>query len=163
MESSYDNTTHADSIKKYGALYNWYAVDTKKLAPKGWHVPSDAEWTILQNYLIANSYNWDGTTTDNKIAKSIAAKTDWQTHANPGAIGNDLAKNNRSGFSALPGGFRDVNGYFHYIGNFGCWWCATEFIASSAYHRILYYDSGNLDRGSYGKSCGYSVRLLRDE
>ena len=75
----FNNMVNADSIRKFGALYNWYAVDTKKLAPAGWHVPTDAEWDTLENYLIANGYNWDGTTDSNKIAKSLAAKTDWYT------------------------------------------------------------------------------------
>jgi uncharacterized protein (TIGR02145 family) len=161
----YNNTTNTDSIKKYGALYNWYAVDTKKLAPKGWHVPTDAEWDTLQNYLIANGYNWDGTTTDDKIAKSMAAKTDWETHTDPGTIGNDLTKNNRSGFSALPGGYRARSGRFNYIGYDGGWWSATEFDASHAYSRFLYFDHDYLFRYSdylgY-KSCGFSVRLLKD-
>ncbi len=159
----YNNTTDADFIKKYGALYNWYAVNTKKLSLKGWHVPTDAEWTILENYLIANGYNWDGTTTENKIAKSMAAKTDWQTHTTPGAPGNDLSKNNRSGFSALPGGFRDDDGSFGFVGSGGYWWSATELGASSAYHRGLGYGFGGLARGYSSKSCGFSVRLLRDE
>ena len=70
----YNNTTNADSIKKYGALYNWYAVDTKKLAPAGWHVPTDAEWDTLQNYLIANGYNWDGTTDEQQDSKIPGGK-----------------------------------------------------------------------------------------
>jgi uncharacterized protein (TIGR02145 family) len=79
----YNNTTNADSIKKFGALYNWYVVNPsvnpsnpKKVAPVGWHVPTDEEWTILENYMIVNGYNWDGTTTGNKIAKSLATKAD---------------------------------------------------------------------------------------
>jgi uncharacterized protein (TIGR02145 family) len=160
----YDNTTHADSIKKYGALYNWYAVDTKKLAPKGWHVPTDAEWTILQNYLIANGYNWDGTKTENKTAKSMAAKTDWSAFAKPGAIGDDLTRNNRSGFSALPGGFRVDDGIFGHIGITGLWWSATEFDTSIAYYRYLDYSLDGLGRDLFSlKSGGSSVRLLRDE
>ena len=160
----YDNTTHADNIKKFGALYNWYAVDTKKLAPKGWHVPTDAEWTILQNYLIANGYNWDGTKTENKIAKSIAAKTDWSAFAKPGAIGDDLTRNNRSGFSALPGGFRVDDGVFDHMGITALWWSATEFDASIAYYRYLDYSLGDLGRDLFSlKSGGSSVRLLRDE
>ena len=159
----YNNTSNADSIKKYGALYNWYAVDTKKLAPKGWHVPTYAEWTILENYLIANGYNWDGTTAVNKIAKSMAAKTDWRTAADAGDIGNDLTKNNRSGFSALPGGFRGDNGYFRVIGLYGYWWSATEIGASDAYFRYLGFGDAHLYRDGIRKSCGFSVRLLRDE
>ena len=157
----YDNDINHKS--KYGALYNWYAVDTKKLAPKGWHVPTDEEWTILEKYLIANGYNWGGKIEGNKIAKSLAAKTDWKTDTDPGTIGNDLTRNNRSGFSALPGGFRYYSGGFNYIGYGGYWWSATEDDASVAYDRGLYYDLGDLLRYNYyGKSCGFSVRLLRD-
>ncbi len=158
----YNNTTNADSIKKYGALYNWYAVNTKKLTPTGWHVPTDAEWDTLKNYLIANGYNWDGTTTGNKIAKSLAAKTDWVTSTDSGAIGNDLTKNNSSGFSALPGGFRYYYGSFYNIGYLGYWWSATEYDASDAWDRLLSYGYDYLHRSDYGKGCGLSVRLLRD-
>jgi uncharacterized protein (TIGR02145 family) len=148
---------------KYGALYNWFAIDTKKLAPKGWHVPTDAEWTILENYLIANGYNWDGTKTKNKIAKSMAAKKDWETDADAGSIGNDLTKNNRSGFSALPGGFRDFMGYFIRIGNFGYWWSATEEAdVSFAFNRDLSFGFVYLSRYSSLKCCGFSVRLVKD-
>jgi uncharacterized protein (TIGR02145 family) len=158
----YNNTTNADSIKKYGALYNWYVVNTKKLAPKGWHVPTDAEWTTLENYLIANGYNWDGTTTGNKIAKSMAAKTDWETDVSVGTIGNDLTKNNKSGFSALPGGCRVFDGPFILIGRYGHWWSATEFVASVAYFRYLFCVNRYLGRDNIIKSSGFSVRLLRD-
>ena len=159
----YDNTTDANFIKKFGALYNWYAVDTKKLAPKGWHVPTEAEWGTLKNYLIANGYNWDGTTAGNKIAKSMATKTDWSTFTTPGAPGNNLSKNNKSGFSALPGGSRDDVGVFCLIGVYGLWWSATEFDASLAYYCVLYIDDVLLYRDCDLKSCGFSVRLLRDE
>lgn len=98
----YKNTIDKDSINKFGALYNWYAVNTGKLAMKGWHVPTAAEWDTLQNYLIANGYNWDGTTTGNKIGKSLAAKKYWDKSEENGSYGNNLAKNNRSGFSAFP-------------------------------------------------------------
>jgi len=109
MRRDNNNTTNADSIKKYGALYDWYAAsptNVKKIAPAGWHVPSDAEWDTLQNYLTAKGYNRDGTTTGNKIEKALAAKTDWVTYSTNGTIGSDLSKNNSSGFSALPGGYR---------------------------------------------------------
>jgi uncharacterized protein (TIGR02145 family) len=161
----YNNTTNSDSIKKYGALYNWYVVNSanpKKIAPAGWHVPTDAEWDTLQNYLIAKGYNWDGTIAANKIAKSLAAKTDWITYSTPGTIGCDLTKNNLSGFSALPGGYRYYDGHFYLQSNYGYWWSATESGASFAWYRYLTFDSDNLGRLNYFKSGGFSVGLVRD-
>ena len=161
----YKNTTNADSIKKYGALYNWYVVNTKKLAPAGWHVPSDSEWTIMEKYLVKNGYNRDGTTDTtayNRIAKALAAKTGWSSSSTTGNIGCDLTKNNRSGFSALPGGSRSSDGDFFSQSYYGLWWSATESAASHAYNRGLYYDIDYLSRGYSNESCGFSVRLLRD-
>jgi uncharacterized protein (TIGR02145 family) len=164
----YNNTTNADSIKEYGALYNWYVVDPanpKKIAPAGWHVPADSEWTVMENYLIARGYNWDGTTTDNKIAKALAAKTGWYTDPTNGTIGSDLTKNNSSGFSALPGGFRYSSGDFNSQSNKGSWWSTTEFNASGTrrpFGRSLSYDSESLGTSYYTKGSGFSVRLLRD-
>ncbi len=169
-----NNTTNADSVKKFGALYNWYVVsptNVHKIAPTGWHVPSSAEWDTLQNYLIANRYNWDGTTTGNKIAKSMAAKTDWELATWPkGAIGNNLAINNRSGFSAIPGGCR-FSVDMRFYGN-GYWWSSTEFEAGYAWYRSLYSISDGLDFYSdpnndvmydwTNKRCFYSVRLVKD-
>jgi uncharacterized protein (TIGR02145 family) len=157
----YSNTTNADSIKKYGALYNWYVVaptNPKKIAPAGWHVPTDAEWDTLENHLIANGYNWDGTTTVNK---SMAAKTDWISYAGSGAIGNNLTKNNTSGFSALPGGHR-IMGYFSLQTSDGYWWSATESVTSKAWLRYLYSGLVGLGRYDISKSSGFSVRLVRD-
>jgi uncharacterized protein (TIGR02145 family) len=161
----YENTTNADSIKKYGALYNWYVVKTGKLTPSGWHVPTDAEWTIMEKYLVLNGYNWDETTDTaqyNKIAKSLAAKTDWFTFSTPGAIGRDLTKNNCSGFSALPGGCRNYNGTFYDLSSFVRWWTTTEKDASNALNRYLHYDNDYLGRFNSVKSGGFSVRLVRD-
>jgi len=166
----YNNTTDSGSIRKYGAFYNWYVVspaNLKKIAPAGWHVPSDSEWTGLEKYLVLNGYNWDGTrdtAQSNKIAKSLAAKTDWYTYSTTGAIGNDLTENNSSGFSALPGGVRNSGGYFSSQSYDGGWWSATEYDATQAWDRNLSYNYGNLSR--YGedvpKSVGFSVRLVRD-
>jgi uncharacterized protein (TIGR02145 family) len=164
----YDN--NAANGAKYGALYNWYAVGTGKLAPDGWHVPTDAEWDTLQNYLIANGYNYDGTTTGNKIAKSLAAQTDWYTIQNsdlqyyPGAIVNNLSANNSCGFAALPGGCRDGDdgGFFYNQSWLSIWWSATEDDASGAYVRYLNYNDSDLGRSYGNESYGFSVRLVRD-
>lgn len=158
----YENSTNADSIKKYGALYNWYAVDTKGLAPKGWHVPTDDDWKILENYLVGNGYNWDESKSGNKIAKAMASMKNWNISTSAGAIGNDLTKNNKSSFSAIPSGFRCDNVKFYHQSHYGFWWSATEYDASSAWPRYLYYDSDVLYRNYYYKSCGFSARLVMD-
>jgi uncharacterized protein (TIGR02145 family) len=164
----YKNTTNSDSIIKYGALYNWHVVNpanSKKIAPTGWHVPSDSEWDTLQSFLIAQGYNWDGTMTDNKIAKSLAAKTDWQACTTAGTIGCDLTRNNAIGFSALPGCTRDNKGNFNLPGGHGYRWSATESVASGAWYRSLHFGHDYLDKHSYGgifESCGFSIRLVQD-
>jgi uncharacterized protein (TIGR02145 family) len=158
----YENTTDADSIRKFGALYNWYVVQTGTLAPAGWHVPDTADWNVLKTYLISNGYNWDGTTTGNKIAKSLAAHTDWMTDTVSGAIGNDLTKNNASGFVALPNGCRDVYGKFYSQKFDGYWWSASEANASSAYNCDLIFNTVHLGGYNYSKSSGMSVRLIKN-
>jgi uncharacterized protein (TIGR02145 family) len=164
----YKNTTSSDSIKKYGALYNWYVIsptNPKKIAPAGWHVPSMEEWGTLVNHLIDNSYNWNGTTAENKIAKSLAAKTDWRADTSGGSIGRDLANNNRTGFTALPGGFRQNTGSYFYVQNdYGGWWSTMEYVnsATDAWARDLYYAYAYLDNTISNKGSGYSLRLVRD-
>ena len=150
---------------RYGRLYNWYAVETGKLAPKGWHVPTDAEWTELENYLIANGGNYDGTTTVNKLAKSLAATTEWSRSKRIGAIGNDLIKNNSSGFTALPVGGRDeITGHFDGIGNYCCWWTSTEHNIKYTWYRCLNSYCRGLNRFDFlgTKKSGFSVRCVRD-
>ncbi len=148
----------------YGALYNWYAVNTGKLAPAGWHVPSDIEWTTLQNYLIANGYNYDGTTTGNLFAKSLAATTNWNLSIEVGAVGNTdyPAKRNSTGFTALPGALRDPNGAFYSIGDSGYWWSSTEYDTNNALIRVMDFDYNNVSRLSYNKPNGFSVRCVKD-
>ena len=152
-----------------GALYNWYAVNTGKLAPTGWHVPTDTEWTTLQNYLIANGYNYDGSTSKNKFAKSLADTTNWTPDPDTysGTIGDDLSKNNSTGFSALPGGDHWLHG-FGDAGDAGYWWSSTESCTFLGWHRNLAwcrhlcYSRSNLYRDNYLKINGYSVRCVRD-
>jgi uncharacterized protein (TIGR02145 family) len=161
------NNDAATYKNTYGALYNWYVVHTGKLAPAGWHVPTAAEWDTLENYLIANGYNYDGTTTGNKIAKSMASQVGWDTNSPnstlAGAIGNDLRTNNRSGFSAFPGGFRVfTNGGFSSIGFTSDWWSATEVNASSASDCFLDYAINGTGTFDEPKSYGFSVRLVKN-
>ena len=153
-----------DSVATYGLLYNWYAVvDSREIAPTGWHVPTDEEYTVLENYLIANGYNWDGTTTEDKTSKSLASKTGWNSSSEAGDVGNDMSTNNSSGFTALPGGYRIYNdGSFNYIDYFGLWWSATEYSSTYAWSRYLYYDRSGFGRADNGKQDGFSVRLIRD-
>ena len=160
----YGNTTNTDSIKKYGTLYNWYAVAqaSPNIAPLGWHVPADAEWDTLQNWLIVKGHNYDGLISGNKIAKSMAAKTDWVISSNTGAIGNSLATNNKSGFSALGGGFRYDFGTFSRQSYYGYWWSATAYTTTHVWYRSLSSSAEYLGRDGDNKSCGFSLRLVRD-
>ena len=162
-----------DNDPTKGKLYNWYAVagihDTdpntpnKELAPEGWHVPSDAEWTELQNYLIANGYNYDGTTTGNKIAKAMASTTGWGSSTNIGAIGNDQSLNNSSGFNAFPEGNRKSNNGSFDSGGYGAiFWSSTYHHTIYAWNRNLNNNNSNLKRFNNNKRTGFSVRLVRD-
>jgi uncharacterized protein (TIGR02145 family) len=166
----YQNTTHADSIKKYGALYNWYAVNTDKLAPSGWHVPLQSEWKQLKDYLIANRYNYDETTTGNKIGKSLAAKSDWKTTDTIGAVGNNLSTNNKSRFSALPDGPRFSNGEFGDRYQLNHWWSTiavpkrNDSSQTTAYNTFLKYNRDSVCTDfANKKNCGFAVRLIKNK
>ena len=144
----------------YGVLYNWPAAmagasssstnpsGVRGICPSGWHLPSNSEWQQLEDYLIANGNNYDGTTTGDKIAKSLAATTLWNSSTNTGAIGNNLSLNNKSGFSALPGGSRANDGDFYDIGNYGNWWSSTENLSDYAWGRSLGYYNSRFSRSS---------------
>lgn len=149
----------------YGRLYNWYAVGTGKLAPAGWHVPTDNEWTILENYLIDNGYNYDDSIGIDRIAKSLCAETGWQFSNKAGNPGYKPEKNNSTGFTALPGSYHNFfDGIFGHIGMYGYWWSSTESEDFHAYYWNLYYNSKDLLRDNYfSKIYGLSVRLVRDD
>jgi uncharacterized protein (TIGR02145 family) len=166
----YDNDARAYKTK-YGALYNWSAVNTGKLCPAGWHVPGIEEWKSLENYLIANGYNYDGTTTENKIAKSLAAATNWEPTAENGSPGNNPLSNNRSGFSALPAGLRDpTHGWNSYKGIGGScgWWSSNKYGDSFALHSSLNNNYTFLHIDDPKQlitilwSYGFSVRCVKD-
>ena len=158
-------------------LYNWYAVagihDTdpntpnKEFAPEGWHVPSDTDWTTLEEYLIANGYNYDGTTIENKIAKAMASITGWNsstTWNSPtpiGAPGNDQSLNNSSGFNAFPEGDRSYDGLFYNEGYYAVFWSSTEDNANYAWTRSV-KSNIKLFEEFYNKHHGFSVRFVRD-
>jgi uncharacterized protein (TIGR02145 family) len=157
----YDNDPANGKI--YGKLYNWYAVnDLRGLAPEGWHVATDDDWTILENYLIANGYNYDGTKDEDKIAKSLCAKTNWELSSEAGTPGAAPENNNSTGFTALPGGYRGSSGSYDGVGNNGSWWSAPESRAGNAWGRLLYYDTSSVYRNYGSKKGSYSVRCLRD-
>ena len=129
---------------KYGKLYNWHAVnDPRGLAPKGWHVPSDADWQQLTDYL----GGWEA-------GGKMKSTTGWTAP--------NIDASNRSGFSGLPGGVRDDDGTFSDVGNYGSWWSSTEFSTGTAWNRYLYYKDGDEGAGYYSKASGFSVRCIRD-
>ncbi len=159
----YKNVSDAAAKRKWGALYDYSAVKTGKLAPKGWHVPTKVEWDTLRNYLIAHGYNFNGTTTENKIGKSMAATTDWQTSPEKGAIGNDLTLNNASGFSAFPAGWRYWSGNEFKEQNLQTyWWSSTPVDALYSYVNFLWYINFDLGQGNWTiVQC--SVRAVKDK
>jgi uncharacterized protein (TIGR02145 family) len=132
----------------YGCMYNWYAVaDTRNIAPVGWHVPDDAEWTTLVNYL-GNSNVAGGKMKETGTAHWFSPNT--------GAT-------NESGFTALPGGYRYTdNGSFRQTGYDGDWWSTTEEGGPYAWFRNIYYNSATSGRYYYKKQNGFSVRCLMD-
>jgi uncharacterized protein (TIGR02145 family) len=154
-QCSYNN--EETNVKKYGRLYNWYAVNDKRIiAPEGWHVASLGEWQILENYLIANGYNYDEKNIGKNYAKSIASSTDWAEFNREGTIGNDLSKNNYTGFNALPGGWRMKKG-FEKLNIFGTWWTST-----SVYSICLISESQCFYSIPWSKPYGYSIRCIKD-
>ena len=128
----------------YGKLYNWFAVkDPRGLAPNGYHIPTDAEWTTLTNYL-GGEYI---------AGTKMKSTSGWQINGNG---------TNSSGFAGLPGGYRDYYGDFFGIGAVGYWWSSSEFNSYYAWSRGLSYGRGDVDRGNGSKRYGFSVRCLRD-
>lgn len=133
---------------KYGKLYNWYAVnDPRGLAPQGWHIPSDTEWTILETTLGGL-----------QAAGGKMKEAGTQNWTSPNTDGN-----NNSGFAGLPGGYRSHYGFFGYGGTNGYWWSSSLWLIPSwAIYRGLDYSIGNLGHGYNYKLYGFSVRCLRD-
>jgi uncharacterized protein (TIGR02145 family) len=144
----------------YGRLYSWAtAMDLpsscnsgscsgqvqskhRGICPSGWHIPSDAEWTTLTNYV--------GSST---AGTKLKATSGWNSRGN----GTDTY-----GFAAIPGGCGASGGGFGYAGDLGTWWSSTEDGALSAYARVMDYDYEGVGGYGYGKYYLFSVRCLQD-
>jgi uncharacterized protein (TIGR02145 family) len=134
---------------KYGKLYNWYAViDSRGLAPAGYHIPSDSEWTILTDYL------------GGEAGGKMKSTNEWFDNGNG---------SNTSGFSGLPGGKRGSDGTFYHVGGSGYWWSSSEDGANTyrqddsiAWYRDLNCLHNDVKRNSNNKRKGFSVRCLGD-
>jgi len=135
----------------YGKLYNHYAVtDGRGLCPTGWHVPSDAEWTTLENQLGGSS-----------VAGGALKSTAMQP--TPGGWNSpNTGATNSSGFTALPGGLRDENGDFNDMAFSGYWWSSSVSSGSLAWSRDLYFSDSSIGRYGNGRTLGFSVRCCRD-
>lgn len=130
---------------KYGRLYNSYAVnDPRGLAPDGWHIPSDSEWTVLSTYLGGEL-----------IAGGKIKETKGWNFPNTSA-------SNSSGFSAIPGGLRHFDGTFLSLGNEAYWWSSTNTTPGSYWIRWLDFVSENVNRGGHNGKRGIAVRCVKD-
>ncbi|MCU0371780.1 MAG: fibrobacter succinogenes major paralogous domain-containing protein [Ignavibacteria bacterium] len=138
----YDNDEGNGS--SYGKLYNWYAVsDSRGLAPEGWHIPTDEEWTILTDKL-------GGALT---CGTQMKASSGWD---------ENFSGDNKSGFSALPCGYRTHDGYFSNKGRNALFWTATEFNSERVWFRNIIGSIPDVYRPNYDKNFGLSVRCVKD-
>jgi uncharacterized protein (TIGR02145 family) len=156
--SDYNNNPNNSAI--YGKLYNGHTIsDNRKIAPPGWHVTTTTDWTTLIDFLIKNGYGFqsDG----NDIAKSLAAITGWSYSLNWGTVGRNPGTNNGSGFTALPGGYRNNNGAFNGIGEVSNFWSPSANVYNafcfslSSYSEIIHNELKDLN-------YGYAIRCLKD-
>jgi uncharacterized protein (TIGR02145 family) len=153
--SDYNNTPSNSTI--YGRLYNWFAVDNnaatkvasnggKNVCPTSWHVPSDAEWTILTTFLGGES-----------VAGGKLKKTGFTLWSTPNA-----GATNETGFTALPGGYRTYDGKYFQVSYYGFWWSSTEYSTLLAWYRYMSYDDTDVYRMYNTEPNCSSVRCVRD-
>jgi uncharacterized protein (TIGR02145 family) len=142
------------NYKTYGVLYNWPAA--KAASPPGWHLPSDDEWKQLEMALgmtqdQVDAKYWRGT----DQGTQMEATSGWNNNGNG---------TNVSGFSALPGGYRNpfMRDFYNYIVYDGHWWSSTEYSTHNAWGRHLHYSYCFVYRIDYDKEYGFSVRCVRD-
>ncbi len=141
------NNDAATYKSTYGALYNWYAVNTAKLCPAGWYVPSDVEWTTLTDYLGGES-----------IAGGKMKEAGYSHWFSP-----NTGADNSSGFSVLPSGYRYLSGgSFDDLGYDADIWSSSEVNGSYAWYRFLDYRYADVGRNGFSKTGGFSARCLKD-
>ncbi len=146
--SWYDNDI--SNKESFGALYNWYAVNTGNLCPGEWRVPSDAEWSSLSRYLATNQGN-----------AFAGHDDDLETNTTFKGVFRFVAGGTR--VSDLPGGSRrEREGYFYYLGKSGRWWTSNDITSSDALYRSMYIDSDNIYRSKNKKTTGFSIRCIRN-
>lgn len=130
----------------YGKLYNWYAInDPRGLAPAGYHVPTDAEWSTLTTFLGGDAGAGD----------KMKATIGWTAYSG-------ITNTNSSGFTGLSGGLRSDMGPFYSVGSNGYWWSSSEYPTSSAWQLSLRYNNSGAGRGFSMKLFGFSVRCIKD-
>jgi len=150
-------------METYGALYNWFTVNTGKLCPSGWHVPSNDEWTTLTRFL-GDSIQWIDTGDSIILIPEVAGiklKEAGNLHWAP----NDtIHATDDYGFTALPGGTRLKHGPFFDIGYQGRWWSSTpdEYNQGDAKNREMFFDQNGVTDIQQYKQFGISVRCIRD-
>ncbi len=162
------------NVPTYGYLYNWPAAmngassssanpsGVQGICPNGWHLPSDAEWTQLTDYLSSHSeYQCDAAAL--KIGKSLASTNGWSSSTTACAVGNMPADNNNTGFGALPAGCYNASGAtFENFGLDAPYWSATEYDSGSVFDRSIYYNNAYVNKTNYGKARAMGVRCVRD-
>jgi len=139
----YDNDIN--NKNKYGALYNFNTINTGKIAPIGWHVPTLEEYNTLSDYLGGESLAGD----------KMKSTSGWNS---PNTV-----PNNNSSFSGFPGGARFGSQMFSGRGAIGCWWTSTQYQPTSAYLMILEYNKSESKIGALVKVNGFSVRCIKDK
>jgi uncharacterized protein (TIGR02145 family) len=152
----------------YGGLYQWdemmqYSTteSVQGICPDGWHIPSDAEWTLLKNYIRSNPQYWCNNNST-YIAKAIASNTNWTYSSSVCAVGNNLSANNATGFSGMPGGRFNTTFWFISLGNEGRWWASSLYDSSNGYYISISSSAVTTSRHWYNKIYGLSVRCIRD-
>ncbi len=180
MSYRYNPNNDANNVPTYGYLYNWPAVmhgasssssnpsGVQGICPNGWHVPSDAEWTQLTDYM-RKQPEYMASGDSNHLAKALAATWGWRSTDRIDAPGHSLSTNNATGFSALPAGSCHSNYSIDDYGvsySFFCkdayFWSTTESTGRYAYGRVIFHDFVNVYKINVFRDSGCSVRCVRD-